>query len=163
VIGRRDSAALDQAPVVDDNSPWPGLLAFREANRRFFFGRGLELDDLFRRVRRETLTVLYAQSGLGKTSLLQAGLFPRLREEGFLPVPIRLDYGDDEAGLRTDADPPGRQILLALAAAIHAQHLAGASDPLAARGPWEFLHDVDFDLPDQTGSLLVPVLVFDQL
>ena len=163
MIGRRDSAALDQAPVVDDNSPWPGLLAFREANRRFFFGRGLELDDLFRRVRRETLTVLYAQSGLGKTSLLQAGLFPRLREEGFLPVPIRLDYGDDEAGLRTDADPPGRQILLALAAAIHAQHLAGASDPLAARGPWEFLHDVDFDLPDQTGSLLVPVLVFDQL
>ncbi|MGH7634829.1 MAG: hypothetical protein ACRENC_13925, partial [Gemmatimonadaceae bacterium] len=69
MITRRDSAALDQAPVVDDDNPWPGLLAFREANRHFFFGRTLELDDLFRRVRRETLTVLYAQSGLGKTSL----------------------------------------------------------------------------------------------
>ncbi|HWG53760.1 MAG TPA: hypothetical protein VN677_10740 [Gemmatimonadaceae bacterium] len=163
MITRRDRAALEQGPVVDDDSPWPGLLAFREANRRFFFGRGLELDDLFRRVRRETLTVLYAQSGLGKTSLLQAGLFPRLREEGFLPVPIRLDYGDDEPRLRADADPPGRQIAQAIAAAIQAQQLTGASDPLAARGPWEYLHDVEFDLPDETGSLLVPVLVFDQL
>ncbi|MGH7632413.1 MAG: hypothetical protein ACRENC_01690, partial [Gemmatimonadaceae bacterium] len=50
-----------------------------------------------------------------------------------------------------------------MAAAIQAQQLTGASDPLAARGPWEYLHDVAFDLPDETGSLLIPVLVFDQL
>lgn len=159
----RTSMAIDTSPVVDEENPWLGLLAFREANRRFFFGRDEELDDLFRRVRRETLTVLYAQSGLGKTSLLQAGLFPRLREEGFLPVPIRLDYGDFEEGVRTDADPPGRQIAQAIAGAIHARKLAGATDPLAAPGPWEYLHDVDFDLPNDTGGLLTPVLVFDQL
>lgn len=159
----RTSMAIDTSPVVDEENPWLGLLAFREANRRFFFGRDEELDDLFRRVRRETLTVLYAQSGLGKTSLLQAGLFPRLREEGFLPVPIRLDYGDFEEGVRTDADPPGRQIAQAIAGAIHSRNLAGATDPLAAPGPWEYLHDVDFDLPNDTGGLLTPVLVFDQL
>ena len=159
----RVSMAVDTSPVVDEENPWLGLLAFREANRRFFFGRDEELDDLFRRVRRETLTVLYAQSGLGKTSLLQAGLFPRLREEGFLPVPIRLDYGDFEEGVRTDADPPGRQIAQAIAGAIHARRLTGATDPLAAPGPWEYLHDVDFDLPNDTGGLLTPVLVFDQL
>ncbi len=162
-MARRLSVPLDTAPVVDEESPWLGLLAFRESNRRFFFGRDGELDDLFRRVRRETLTVLYAQSGLGKTSLLQAGLFPRLREEGFLPVPIRLDYGDFEAGVRADADPPGRQIVQAIAAAIHSKSLVGATDPLAAQGPWEYLHDVEFDMPNETGGLLVPVLVFDQL
>ena len=159
----RASMAIDTSPVVDEENPWLGLLAFREANRRFFFGRDEELDDLFRRVRRETLTVLYAQSGLGKTSLLQAGLFPRLREEGFLPVPIRLDYGDFEEGVRTDADPPGRQIAQAIAGAIRSRTLAGATDPMAAPGPWEYLHDVDFDLPNDTGGLLTPVLVFDQL
>ena len=155
--------AVDTSPVVDEENPWLGLLAFREANRRFFFGRDEELDDLFRRVRRETLTVLYAQSGLGKTSLLQAGLFPRLREEGFLPVPIRLDYGELEDGVRADADPPGRQIAQAIATSIASRHLAGATDPMAAQGPWEYLHDVDFDLPNETGGLLTPVLVFDQL
>lgn len=155
--------AVDTAPVVDEENPWLGLLAFRESNRRFFFGRDEELDDLFRRVRRETLTVLYAQSGLGKTSLLQAGLFPRLREEGFLPVPIRLDYGEFEDGVRADADPPGRQIAQAIAAAIASRQLAGASDPMTSQGPWEYLHDVDFDMPNETGGLLTPVLVFDQL
>ena len=160
---RRASLAVDTSPVVDEENPWLGLLAFREANRRFFFGRDEELDDLFRRVRREPLTVLYAQSGLGKTSLLQAGLFPRLREEGFLPVPIRLDYGEFEDGVRADADPPGRQIAQAIAAAIRSRELAGATNPLAAPGPWEYLHDVDFDLPNDTGGLLTPVLVFDQL
>jgi len=159
----RASMAIDTSPVVDEENPWLGLLAFREANRRFFFGRDEELDDLFRRVRRETLTVLYAQSGLGKTSLLQAGLFPRLRDEGFLPVPIRLDYGDFEEGVRTDADPPGRQIVQAIAGAIRSRTLAGATDPMTAPGPWEYLHDVDFDLPNDTGGLLTPVLVFDQL
>ncbi len=160
---RRASLAVDMSPAVDEENPWLGLLAFREANQRFFFGRDEELDDLFRRVRRETLTVLYAQSGLGKTSLLQAGLFPRLREEGFLPVPIRLDYGEFEDGVRADADPPGRQIAQAMAGAIRSRALAGATDPLGAPGPWEYLHDVDFDLPNDTGGLLTPVLVFDQL
>jgi tetratricopeptide (TPR) repeat protein len=159
---RRHSTLTDSAPAVDANNPWPGLLAFSEDFSRFFFGRSVELDDLFRRVRRETLTVLYAQSGLGKTSLLQAGLFPRLRAEGFLPVPIRLDHGEAEPALRADADPPGRQITQAIATAIRDRGLRETSNPLAAPGPWEYLHEVNFSLPDETGSPLMPVLVFDQ-
>jgi hypothetical protein len=161
-VASRGRVAADQGPALDEVNPWPGLVAFSERAQRFFFGREVELDDLFRRVRRETLTVLYAQSGLGKTSLLQAGLFPKLRREGFLPVPIRLDYGEAEHGGRADADPPGRQIALAIAKAIDDRGLTEASDPLAAAGPWEFLHDVDFAIPDETGSPLTPVLVFDQ-
>lgn len=159
---RRPGGLTDAAPAVDENNPWPGLLAFSESFARFFFGRSVELDDLFRRVRRETLTVLYAQSGLGKTSLVQAGLFPKLREEGFLPVPIRLDYGEAEAGVRGDADPPGRQITQAIANAIRDRGLRETSNPLAAPGPWEYLHDLKFALPDETGSPLTPVLIFDQ-
>lgn len=152
----------EEAPVLDESSPWPGLAAFSEQAQRFFHGRTVELEDLFRRVRRETLTVLYAQSGLGKTSLLQAGLSPRLREEGFLPIPIRLEYAEAEAGVRADADPSGRQVAQAIARAITARGLTEAADPMAASGPWEYLHDLRFTLPDETGSPLVPVLVFDQ-
>ena len=38
------------------------------------------------------MTILFGQSGLGKTSLLCAGLFPRLRAVDFLPVYLRLDW-----------------------------------------------------------------------
>ena len=77
---------------VDAQNPWPGLVAFTEDLTQFFHGRADEADDLLRRVGRKNLTVLFGQSGLGKSSLLQAGLFPRLRAEGYVPVAIRLDH-----------------------------------------------------------------------
>src|SRR2546430_1525852 len=77
---------------VDSQNPWPGLVAFTEELQEFFYGRAEEEDELLRRVERRGLTVLFGQSGLGKSSLLQAGLFPRLRAEGYLPVSIRPDH-----------------------------------------------------------------------
>ena len=50
--------------------------------------------ELGRRVQRKLLTVLFGQSGLGKSSILQAGVFPRLRTDGFCPIYIRLDHAD---------------------------------------------------------------------
>ena len=77
--------------LVNADNPWPGLKSFSEACQEFFHGRDAEIDELLRLVRREFLTVLFGRSGLGKTSLLNAGLFPRLRKQNFLPIYIRLD------------------------------------------------------------------------
>jgi len=43
-------------------------------------------------VQRKTLAILFGQSGLGKTSILRAGIVPRLRREGYCPVYVRIDY-----------------------------------------------------------------------
>ncbi len=75
---------------VDAENPWPGLVAFTEELQQFFYGREDEADELLRRVGGKNLTVLFGQSGLGKSSLLQAGLFPRLRA-------ARLHSGCDSA------------------------------------------------------------------
>src|SRR2546423_5939358 len=80
------------ADRADAQHPWIGLASFTEGDRSFFAGRGDEIEDLLRLMRRDTLTLLYGVSGLGKTSLVQAGLFPALREENILPVPIPLGY-----------------------------------------------------------------------
>src|ERR1043165_4052345 len=82
------------APVatVDAQNPWLGLVSFTEETRSYFHGRDEAAAELGRRVQRKLLTVLFGQSGLGKTSILQAGLVPRLRPEGFCPVYVRLDY-----------------------------------------------------------------------
>src|SRR5262245_4552756 len=79
------------ARQLDPENPWPGLDSFEEHTRDFFHGRDAEAEELLRRVIDAPLTVLFGKSGLGKTSLLKAGLFPRLRERHFLPIHVRLD------------------------------------------------------------------------
>ena len=90
---------MSTTQLADQQHPWIGLAPFTESDCEFFAGRGEEIDEVLRLVRRDTLTLLYGVSGLGKTSILQAGLFPALREEDYLPVPIRLDYVDGAAEL----------------------------------------------------------------
>ena len=81
---------MNELPTIDAERPWPGLLPFGEDSRMYFHGREAETDELFRLIEREPLTVLFGQSGLGKSSLLNAGVFPNLRRAGYLPVYLRL-------------------------------------------------------------------------
>jgi len=146
-----------EGPAITPDNPFPGLFPFTEADRLYFFGRQGETAELARMVRRNVTTLLFGRSGLGKTSLLHAGVFPALREDGFLPVPVRLLYAHDAPGL-------GLQIHAALATAAAA---AGAElellVPLESLGKitlWEMMHRVR--LWNQRNNLLTPVLAFDQ-
>ena len=110
VAGLHPSAAgtLERAPrmktvqpdiatetTIDPENPWLGLSSYSEETRAYFHGRDDEAAELARRVQRKLLTVLFGQSGLGKTSLLRAGLVPRLRGSGFCPVYVRIDYAPE--------------------------------------------------------------------
>jgi WD40 repeat protein len=145
---------IPDAGTVDAENPWPGLSAFREADRDFFQGRQVETDALHRLILRERLTVLFGLSGLGKTSLLQAGVFPRLREGNVFPVYIRLDYAAGRL-------PFARQIQAAIAAAAAA---AGIEAPEARDGEtlWESFHRQGANFWNPRNRLAVPLLVFDQ-
>ncbi len=146
------------APVatVDAQNPWLGLVSFTEETRGYFHGREEEVAELGRRVQRKLLTVLFGQSGLGKTSILQAGLVPRLRPEGFCPVYVRLDYDPH-------SPPPADQIKRAL---FRATETAGtwtqSGSAVAGETLWEFLHHRDDVLKDASGRTLTPILIFDQ-
>ena len=79
-------------PRLSAQRPWPGLRAFREEDCEFFFGRERETAALLDLVKRSPVFVFHGQSGLGKTSLVQAGLFPALRKLDFLCLRLRLDF-----------------------------------------------------------------------
>lgn len=64
---------------VWQGSPFPGLKAFTEADAPIFFGRGRESDDLLKQVRNSRFVAVVGVSGSGKSSLVMAGLIPRLR------------------------------------------------------------------------------------
>lgn len=71
-----------------------GLQPYSEADAYRFKGRTEESQELFRLIVRNDYTVCYAESGEGKTSLLNAGVFPLLRENMFFPIAITFTSDD---------------------------------------------------------------------
>ncbi len=151
-----EAAPEPAASTVDDRNPWLGLASFTEETRGFFYGREDEVAELARRVQRKLLTVLFGQSGLGKTSILRAGLVPRLRGQGYCPIYVRIDYG-------REAPEPAEQIKQAI---LRATRRSGAwtQTGVAVEGEtlWEFLHHRDDVLHDEAGATLIPLVIFDQ-
>jgi hypothetical protein len=148
------NAALDTA--VDARNPWLGLASFTEETRAYFFGREEEVAELARRVQRKLLTVLFGQSGLGKTSILRAGLVPKLRSQGYCPVYVRVDYS-------AESPEPGEQIKQAIAqTARRSGEWTQSGVAAAGESLWEFLHHRGDVLQDESGSTLIPLLIFDQ-
>ena len=60
--------------------PYPGLAAFQQEDARFFFGRELEVEALWKKLRRPHLLAVIGPSGAGKSSFLRAGLLPTLTD-----------------------------------------------------------------------------------
>jgi formylglycine-generating enzyme required for sulfatase activity len=108
-----DLPALPQRDLPDD--PFHYLDWYREKDAEIFFGRGREIRDLYDRVTSpdgDPIILLYGQSGVGKSSLLAAGLLPRLKASheiryvrrdqskgllGTLAVELEIAQGDDVA------------------------------------------------------------------
>jgi len=149
-------------PVLTPEEPWLGLLSYRPQHQSFFFGRTQETEELLRMIRREALTVVFGPSGTGKTSLLNAGVFPRLEKESFLPIYVRLDHSPG-------SPPADRQIRARIDAVIRENGIDVASLLEAASQPpsspeqepvWEYLHRVEFW--NRQNYPVTPVLFFDQ-
>ncbi|MET3606147.1 hypothetical protein ABIC99_003983, partial [Sphaerotilus sulfidivorans] len=169
------TARDDNAPQIDKDHPWPWLDAFPESARDFFNGRDEAAQQLLRCVLSAPATVLFGKSGLGKTSLLQAGLSPLLREEQWLPVLVRLTHQEDRAyapgqlssrllarleeeahahGLRCDGPPlPGDTA---------SRPAADDTDAGAATRLWELLHDTEARWLNAQDEEWTPVFILDQ-
>jgi tetratricopeptide (TPR) repeat protein len=115
-------------------SPYPGLAAFDETRQGVFFGRSLAVDQAIRRLReieaseaeasRAPFLLLIGASGSGKSSLLRAGLAPRLVLPGVFP----------EVDLwRRAIVVPGADPFASLADALLDEEALG---PELARGPF---------------------------
>jgi hypothetical protein len=72
---------------------YPGSPPFQDTDldRALFRGRAKEADTVLQSILSSNLLVLYSVSGLGKSSLLNAGVMHRLRERGHWPASVRLN------------------------------------------------------------------------
>lgn len=95
-----------QAPALIENQRevFVGPRPFERSEKNLFFGRDREIDELLSLVTSNRIVLCYAPSGAGKTSLINAGLYPQLEKEGFQVLPptrVRglIPEGVDEAAI----------------------------------------------------------------
>src|SRR5258708_19377632 len=92
---------------------YPGAQPFSDdaLSRKIFFGREREVTELTDQILANRMVVVYGRSGLGKSSLLNAGVAQRLRE-GYLPLIVRVNDVQDGPpasafqGINAPPDPP---------------------------------------------------------
>ena len=79
-----EAIAVDRRVAVlrDDGNPFAGLAAFQEADADRFYGRSREIGAVVARLRSSPLIALAGPSGVGKSSLVRAGVIPALKRSG---------------------------------------------------------------------------------
>ena len=92
-------------------SPYPGLKPFSKNEARIFFGRNKDIAQLHWLINEnpEPVTLLFGQSGVGKSSLLFAGMYPRLQKKWEVHYHRRQKETGLPKGLEdlTKNNPPG--------------------------------------------------------
>jgi transcriptional regulator with XRE-family HTH domain len=76
----RETDAEVRVPAPDERPPYRGLARFEPDDSDLFFGREALVTDLMELVREHRFAAVFGASGSGKSSLLRAGLIPRLRQ-----------------------------------------------------------------------------------
>ena len=131
-----------------NENPWLGLDSYSEGQR--LYGRDREIEALTEIINNNPAIVLYGRSGIGKSSLLKAGVFPRIRQQGMVPVYIRLTHNTETSYTQ--------QIEDAVSKAVTAHDLLPPTVP--DLGLWDFMHRHHFT--DADGNKVTPVIVLDQ-
>lgn len=133
-----------------NNNPWKGLNFYVEGD--LLYGRNRDIENLWQYISNNMQTVVYGKSGIGKTSLLNAGIFPRARQHGLTPVSIRLNHNTRES--YTDQIKKG----ITEAGIIVKEQVP----PINVWGEslWEFFHRNTF--ADANGKDIQPLIVLDQ-
>jgi|GEM_PF-4501820 len=134
---------MDEPKRIDR---YPGIRSFEREEEGLFFGRDQEREELFALVKVSQLTLIFSKSGVGKTSVINAGLKPLLEADGFYPIPIRL---------QSTEITPVQIVEKALEGDVKKSKIK-AFHPKGKLQMWHWLRAAKF--PDGK----IPVLIFDQ-
>ena len=148
-------------------NPWLGLSSYDEEKIGAgykFCGRSLATNELFSLVDNNILVTMYGKSGIGKSSLLQAGLFPKLRDNDYFPVYIRLG-NDNASGLsyaKMIVDTINAELDKAGFRAVTLDNTVAAEQPGAVADDFLWHYFITREFCDERGRVVFPVIVIDQ-
>ncbi|MBN1679617.1 MAG: protein kinase [Anaerolineae bacterium] len=114
-----------------EQSPYKALESYDISDNRLFYGREQAVDALLARSPFHRFTVLHAESGAGKTSLIRAGVMPRLLAGGFLPLYIAVRRRPPHEAIKRMLLPDPTTAPALTGASLHAylKHISEATGP----------------------------------
>lgn len=132
----------------DGKNPWLGLQTYQEGVR--LWGRDTEVLTLTDIICNNLATVVFGKSGIGKSSLIHAGVSPEIRKRSMMPIYIRLEHNSSVSYIS--------QIVNAVENALTKKDLLGATNP--PMGLWDFFHRHIFYNKENQETF--PVIIIDQ-
>lgn len=146
------------------NNPWKGLDSYTEEDVKqqySFCGRTHAIGRLYSLITDRLVSTLYGRTGCGKTSLLQAGVFPLLRQDSFLPVMCR-------ASLRRKDESFASYIIARVESEMEKNNiLHNESDVISEKSDesddnvlWRYMYGHKFT--NEEGEEVFPVIILDQ-
>lgn len=151
------------------HNPWLGLRAYQEGQT--IYGRTQEILSLSQCVINNIQTVVYGRSGIGKSSILNAGVFPVARRAGLFPVSIRLEHNAEpyikqiSSHIRSEIDHLRKDVYNEQGEKVTVFEAGSIKELVPAVNPetetlWEFFHRHEFF--NAEGEKIKPLVVFDQ-
>ncbi|MBQ8938705.1 MAG: hypothetical protein IJ047_00580 [Paludibacteraceae bacterium] len=141
-------------------NPWLGLKSYSEGE--VLYGRDDDIRELTQCVLGDKDTLLYGKSGIGKSSILNAGVVPAAERQGYLPVPIRLDHKNSKDYLAQIKE----EIVFQLTKRLHDPNAASGIVEVVKRknadheSIYEYFHRHIFQ--NLAGERIKLLLIFDQ-
>ncbi len=149
---------------MPDTNPWAGLSSYQDPEtsdvQLKFCGRDNESFDVAQLIDNNIFVTLYGKSGTGKTSLLNAGVFPRLRREQYMPVNIRLSMDAMGISFQQCIEDKISQALHRHGSMATIGVVPLPADNQAPEYLWSYFARSRFT--DADGRTLFPVIVLDQ-
>src|SRR5262245_51690534 len=104
--------SVEEVPHKFTPRPYKFLDYYTEQDAQLFFGRETEIDAICSQILARRSFILHGRSGVGKSSIIRAGVIPRLKEQEHLVLTIR-SFTD-----------PLNEMLEAIAAEVNVSHAA---------------------------------------
>src|SRR5215510_39582 len=139
--------------------PFVGLRPFNSDEALLFFGRGEQTIDLLQQLHRTHFVAIVGSSGCGKSSLVRAGLIPKLRA-GFLTE----DRDQWLVAVMKPGDAPLRNLAAALIEAIPAGGgVEDCAEAIRAGGAQAVIEQLSPSLANSDANLLLLVDQFEEI
>jgi hypothetical protein len=129
-------------PIKENKNfnPFPGLRPFSSAESDWFFGRDVEMEEIYTKLLNNRFITLIGSPGCGKTSLINCGVIPLIRHH----------HIDGESEWRIISFRPGNDPIGNLAVAISEELSASGKVPT----DWKTIQSELYDNPDGIRSAL---------
>ena len=132
----------------EGKNPWLGLSTYQEGSR--LYGRDAEVSTLMDIICNNLASVVFGRSGIGKSSLIHAGISPEIRKRGMMPIYIRFEHNTNSSYIQ--------QIEKAICNELEKEDQLGEQVP--QMGLWDFFHrNIFFNRGHQQ---TIPVIIIDQ-